>query len=199
MLKRSDWMQVDDSRKTFVSHPLTSKGEPVSLVVLHHSAGWAQPFVEKLRAIERQHTDGEFYDFAYNFAVSNLGDTAEGRGATTQGGATGNGMDSKSLSVCAVGDYHTDKAHATFVTRAFVEGVAGLLARLVDDGYVTPSFRLAGHGEFKATLCPGGRLTEAIPEIMALTRKRIERGQVQPASGMSDTQKLEAIAAILEA
>lgn len=179
--------------KRVVKHPVTAAGGSVDLVVLHHSVTGAGPLQRVLRAIERYHIGGEFYDIAYNYLVNEEG-SAEGRGALVQGGATGAGMDSKSLSICVLGDYET--AGRDGVSGALVDQLAGLLADLVDMGVLASDFELVPHSQYKATACCGKRLKAEIPRVMRIVHAAI-RGVAEPRK-LTDAQKLAAIKTIIE-
>ena len=201
MLKRAEW-SAGVKPKRVVKHPVTAAGGAVDLVVLHHSVTSAGPLQRVLRAIERYHINGEFYDIAYNYLVNEEG-SAEGRGALVQGGATGAGIDSKSLSICVLGDYET--AGKDGVSTGLVDQIAALLADLVGMGVLASDFELVPHSQYKATACCGKRLKAAIPDVMRLVAGATKAvtgatsGGVKPGGKkLSDAQKLAAIAAILE-
>ncbi len=192
MIKRKHW-SAGVTPKRVVKHPVTSAGGAVDTVVLHHSVTGSEPFETVLRSIERFHINGEFYDIAYNFLMNDK-NTAEGRGAFVQGGATGAGMDASSLSICVLGDYETAGKHV--VSADLVDGLAGLLVDLVKMGVVAPGFNLAAHSDFKATACCGVRLKAEIPRVMRIVHAAIS-GVTEPRK-LTDAQKLKAIEAILK-
>jgi len=192
MIKRKQW-SAGVTPKRVVKHPITSAGGAVDTVVLHHSVTSSEPFETVLRSIERYHISGEFYDIAYNFLLNDK-HTAEGRGAFVQGGATGAGMDSSSLSICVLGDYETAGKHV--VSADLVNGLAGLLVDLVNMGVVAPGFNLAAHSDFKATACCGVRLKAEIPRVMRIVQAAVS-DVIEPRR-LTDAQKLAAIKTILE-
>lgn len=202
MIERDVWRTRGLSPKKVVRHPVTGSGGAVDVVVLHHSVTAPGPLQSVSRSIERYHLGKDYYDIAYNFLVNGEG-ALEGRGARVQGGATGAGMDSKSLSVCVLGNF--EDSGEDEVTVAVRAELVKLLGELVDAGYVAADFTLRAHSEFKATACCGKRLRAAIPSVVEAVR---DRNKVKPAeqldapewlnNGMSDAQKLSAIAAILK-
>lgn len=189
MIKRKQW-SGGVTPKQVVRHPVTSAGDAVDTVVLHHSVTSSTPFETVLRSIERYHISGEFYDIAYNYLL-NDSQAAEGRGGFVQGGATGAGMDASSLSVCVLGNFET-----TEVSDLQIDTLAGLLVELISVGVLSPRFRLAPHSDYKATACCGKNLTAAIPEVMRRVAAAVAAPAVRP--GLSDAQKLQAIEAILK-
>ena len=187
-MKRAEWSK-GVTPKQVVNHPVTYSGGAVSTVVLHHSVTGQSPFLGKVRAIERYHITGEYFDIAYNFLVSaSDGFAVEGRGAVTQGGATGAGIDGQSLSVCAVGNFEADK-----VPTILVDNLVSLLSKLVVDGHVKPGFSLEPHSKYKATACCGKNLVVLIPEIL----RRVAATVAPVSVASSDAQKLAAIREIL--
>jgi hypothetical protein len=124
------------------------------------------------------HIEGGFLDFAYNGAASNADYTyTDGRGPTVLGGATGNGVDASSLSIVAVGDFHTNGKDIP--SAYLVENVASLIVRWMELGHVTPNYSLRPHRDFYATACCGDRLVSKIPEIKALVEyKRTKEEEV---------------------
>ena len=165
---REDWSQR--SAKRVVAHPLTANGEPVSLLVLHHTVTRDSPFFDVLRSVERFHLDGKYYDIAYNGAASNSSDDwTDLRGPLVQGGATGRNaaghyVDGWSLSIVVPGDFQTrGKDNPRPVV---VENVARLIVRWINDGHVNRDFRLEPHRAHYQTSCCGDRLLALIPDIV---------------------------------
>ena len=162
------WKQLHP--KAVTPHPVTAAGGAVDLVVLHHTVTDDEPFFAILRQVERMHINGNFDDFAYNGASSNTEEAyTDGRGPLVQGGATGNGVDRYSLSVVAVGDFHT--ASGQVPTNLLVTNTASLIARWIKLGHVTRDFKLAPHRDYYATACCGDRLVKRIPEIEKLAKE----------------------------
>jgi hypothetical protein len=125
--------------------------------------------VRTLQAIERFHINGDFYDFAYNGAASNSSaEWAEGRGALTQGGATGAGVDAYSLSIVAIGSFHksSDKRFHE-PTDLLVDNTARLIVRWINSGYVSKTFTIEPHRNYYQTACCGDALAARISDIKA--------------------------------
>lgn len=183
-LTRDDW--ADAPAKQVVAHPVTSKGQAVSLVVLHHTVSRDQPFEDILRQVLHQHLAGEYYDFAYNGAASNSSDqNADGRGPLAQGGATGNGVDSYSLSIVAVGQFQPGAKDSNgnllpyqAPSDKLVENVAQLIASWIERGYVAKNFALDPHRKYYATACCGDDLVARIPDIKARVNEIIAGGSI---------------------
>ena len=192
---RSEWTSRPPT--TRVAHRITSNGAAVDEVYLHHSAGGATPFFVRMLAIQGYHMDHkEWYDFAYNAAVSNTERlAANGRGPLTQSGAT-YGHNEDSLSLVAIGDYETEGKDNP--SPDLISNIIDLLAEWIRSGYVSPFFELKPHNAVSATACCGKRLIPYIPTIEAKAKQQAA-DTPEPAPGMTDAQKLAAIAEILAA
>lgn len=200
---RSEWTSGVKASEV-VAHPVTVKGVAVKTVVLHHSVTGRAPALAKARAIEQYHVGPEtdFFDLAYNFLVSASDSSVfEGRGSLVQGGATGAGMDAKSLSVCAIGNFEDSQ-----VPEVLLNNLVDLLSKLVADGFVAADFVLRPHSDFKATACCGVNLVREIPGVVERVRHLGRPAGVGTApvaepvakTAYSDAQKLAWITQILE-
>jgi len=173
---RSAWRRRQPKR--VVPHPVTSAGSAVSLLVMHHTVGSDGPFFPALQSVESQHINGRYDDFAYNGAVSAVEPYhTDGRGPTVLGGATGNGVDSRSLSIVALGDFHN--AGRTAATDLLVSNTADLIVRWIKVGHVSPSFTLDPHRRHYATACCGDRLVNRLPDITKLVATRLGEEDVR--------------------
>jgi hypothetical protein len=180
----NDWKRL--AAKRIVAHPMTSKGYPVPLVVLHHTVTPAYPFLSILQGVDSFHQSGVYNDIAYNGAASNTSDEYTNlRGPLVQGGATGksNGetIDKRSLSLVAVGDFET--AGRDVPTDQLVENVARLIVRWILEGHVTRTFSLEPHRNYRSTACCGERLVARIPEI----RSRVD--EILGTDTITDTEE----------
>ena len=152
-----------------VPHPKTSVGKPVDLVVLHHSVTGVTPFKGTLAAIARGHMNSSYFDIAYNFLTNDV-TMVEGRGGKVQGGATGEhkltgiNMDERSLSLCVLGNFEDKGTHE--VKPGHIQTIAAGLVEMIQQGLLSPGFKIQPHSRFKATACCGKRLEAAIPAIM---------------------------------
>lgn len=159
--------------KRVVPHPVLASGGEVQELVLHHSVTAEAPFLEVVRGIQSYHLDGDegYFDIAYNYLVSSDGpDIAVGRGSA-QGGATGSGVDSRTFSVCFVGDY-SDK----LLGAQEIENLKSLVSYLRGRGLLTSGFVvLNGHGNYRATSCPG-RISEQLKQL----EREVNAGAYRP-------------------
>jgi hypothetical protein len=163
-----DWKVL--AAKRIVSHPMTAKGYPVPLVVLHHTVTTEGPFFKILQSVDRYHQGGVYDDIAYNGAASNTEEFyTDLRGPLVQGGATGkwNGeiIDRRSLSIVVPGDFQTAGKDAP--NAVVVDTVAALIVRWILQGHVTRTFKLEPHRNYHRTSCCGERLMAVIPAIRA--------------------------------
>jgi len=197
LLSRKSWGA--QAAKRINRHPVTADlGMGVKEVFLHHSATGQGPFREKLRAIQNYHLNHPtipYVDIAYNAAASNLEAlTADCRGPELQGGATF-GMNSTSLSICAIGNFEEDQP-----SQILVSNIVGLLRYWIDKGWVDKDFHLRPHsdapGKENATLCCGKYLKPLIPGIERQAKTTpVEAGGLEEI----ETQALKLVALVREA
>lgn len=136
-------------------------------IVIHHSVTDRAIDIDDAknitRAIQKDHLarenpDGtlQFADIAYNYLIG-PGCVLIGRGGTTQGGATGNGWDGRTLSVCVIGDYE----HQTVPL-----DVAATLKEFVDVARAGQStIPVVPHKAHYATECCGKNLIAILPTL----------------------------------
>ncbi len=159
-------------------------GYPVDIVYIHHGAsgfpsdlgdrdGDGVPDGEEAvwRAYQNYHMDTKGWsDIAYNFGVSQSGIVFGGRGWTRQGGATGSPHDTRSISICAIGNFEKrgpSKQLKNAIVRLIVNGVrAGHLKENVD---------IRGHKDASGqkTSCPGSKLYAALDEIQTAVDREL--------------------------
>ena len=189
LLARDDWTTRPPRVRN--PHPITSKGGAVEWVVAHHSVTGTEPLEPILRSIQDDHLDDRgWYDIAYNAAVSNVERlAAHCRGPLLQGGATGRAMDPKSLSICAIGDFHTEGEDDP--TSALLHNMSDLLAMWIKGGYVSPSFSLRPHNKYSATACCGDRLIKLLPTIEAQAKEKA--AGVTPPSTIEATSEISRV------
>lgn len=160
IIGRSGWGALPPNR---IAPPLTQCLE----VVVHHSAtGTASDILDAeaiTLAIQRDHLtrtklDGslEFSDIAYNLLVG-PDVVLLGRGLTQQGGATGNGYDDRTASICVIGNYQTDELGPA-ERRALVYGIQMIWQQF------GPS-PVGAHRDLYATSCPGDHLVAQLASI----------------------------------
>lgn len=150
----------------------------MDLVVVHHSVTPDSRWEDMLRAVERLHIDGQFVDFAYNGAASNVNDEyTDGRGPLVQGGATGNGIDRTSLSVVAVGQFHSSAPNPTPPTEMLLDNIAGLIARWIRAGHVSRDYQIAPHNQYYSTACCGDLLEPLLQDIRKRSLRLVDVAQ----------------------
>lgn len=180
---REGWSSLD--AKVITPHPMTTKGDPVSLIVLHHTVTSPSPFYAVLAAIQRNHLSGKYHDIAYNGAASNASDDfTDLRGPLRQGGATGENRDGRvvdewSLSIVVPGDFET--AGKDNPTAKAIENTAQLIALWHSQGHVADDFTVEPHRDHyqlsngtPRTSCCGRRLLAVIPQIEARAQELIK-------------------------
>lgn len=162
IIGRSGWGALPPNR---IAPPL----KVALTVVVHHSAtGFANDILDAeaiTLAIQRDHLqrtneDGssQFADVAYNLLVG-PDVILLGRGLEQQGGATGNGYDDRTVSICVIGNL-ADNPLPPAERRALVDAI-----RMAWDRYGVTSTE--PHSAFYATSCPGDHLREVLPSIEA--------------------------------
>jgi N-acetylmuramoyl-L-alanine amidase len=149
---------------------------PVSLVVVHHTAGpdlgpaaSEQREVEVVRRIEEQHgapkpKGNGWAGIGYNWLVFPSGRVYEGRGWRREGAHTP-GKNKESVGVAFVMD-----AEATEPTAEAMQACQDLLAFGVLGNHIAPGFEVRGHRDFTATKCPGARLYVRLGQLRAPVR-----------------------------
>lgn len=136
-------------------------------VVVHHSAtGFATDILHaeaETLAIQRDHlarldANGnlQFADIAYNLLVG-PDVVLVGRGIEVQGGATGNGYDDRTVSVCVLGNLQDNELPAA-ERRALIEAV-----RMCWERFGVTS--MEPHRNFYTTSCPGDHLVAQLTAI----------------------------------
>ena len=142
----------------------TPLSTPVAEVWIHHGAGSSADPVAQWRGYQRFHMDSNGWsDIAYNYGVGLGGEILEGRGADRKGGGTGDPEDSRSYSVCFVGNFEAERP-----TKAAIEACAELLRHLIAEGKLRADFRIYGDRDTNQTACPGRHLYARLSDIRAL-------------------------------
>ena len=137
---------------------------PVPEVWVHHGAGSSADPVAQWRNYQRFHMDANGWsDIAYNYGIGLGGEVLEGRGADRKGGGTGDPEDSRSYSVCFVGNFEIERP-----TKAALDACAELLRWLIAEGKLRPDFTIHGDRDTNQTACPGRHLYERLSDIRAL-------------------------------
>jgi hypothetical protein len=175
----------------------TPKGRPNpwKWIVIHHSAtptGGAKAF-------DRMHKQKGWDELGYHFVVGNGTDTADGlvevgpRWPKQKWGAHAKTPDNRynnyGIGICLVGNFDKERP-----TQAQVQSLARLVAHLMKT-YKIPADRIIGHGETKATECPGKNVHLADIRKLALQYAGLpdETGTAKTASAsgelLTDIQK----------
>jgi hypothetical protein len=136
-------------------------------IVIHHSAtpsGGAKAF-------DRMHRDKGWDELGYHFVVGNGTDTGDGqvevgsRWPKQKWGAHAKTPDNRfnktGIGICLVGNFDTERP-----TRAQMASLSHLVAYLMKT-YHIPADHVIGHGDTKATDCPGRNLHVAEVRRMA--------------------------------
>jgi hypothetical protein len=148
ILSRTDWgARPLDGRARNMNGAATR-------LIIHHSDGSSDPFVDGLKGVERQHMDVKGWSGpAYNTAAGvRAGEMAELRGWGTKTIAT-LGANDGSWTICAIGDFED---HDT--PGPLLENIAALGAEAIRRGHLAKGFAITGHKDHGATACPGKHL-----------------------------------------
>jgi hypothetical protein len=141
--------------------PTASKQGGWRWIVIHHSAtpgGGA-------RAFDKMHKAKGWDELGYHFVIGNGTDTGDGqvevgpRWPRQKWGAHAKTPDNRfnnyGIGICLVGNFDNERP-----TRAQMQSLSRLVAHLMKT-YRIPADRVLGHGETKATDCPGRHLSIA--------------------------------------
>lgn len=165
IIGRSGWGALPPNR---IAPPL---GNVLEIVVHHSATGRATDILDAeaiTLAIQRDHLRRvddqgglQFADIAYNLLVG-PDVVLLGRGLEVCGGATGNGYDDRTVSICVIGNYQDDELGAP-ERRGLVDAI-----RMVFDRHaVCP---VGAHRDLYATSCPGDHLVQQLASIEAEAR-----------------------------
>lgn len=160
------------------AYNLPSRNVPVKVVYVHHGAGMVADSMKDLdgdgipdleesvwKSYQLYHmfTRG-WTDIAYNFGVGLSGSVLRGRGWVRQGGATGSPDDSFSLSICAIGNFETQRP-----SKEMVEAIVLWILTGIEKGYIHPDVEIRGHKDKPyGTACPGKNLYARLPTIRSM-------------------------------
>lgn len=154
------------------------KTRPVRKVFIHHGATFAPfelqdedgdgiPDVEERiwKGYQRFHmVTRKWSDIAYNFGVGQSGSVLEGRGWLRIGGATGHPEDQNSLSICAIGNFQTQRP-----TEALINAIVLWIITGIELGHIHPDAEILGHKDKPyGTSCPGRYLYAELPNIRSM-------------------------------
>ncbi|CAK1546224.1 unnamed protein product [Leptosia nina] len=134
---------------------------PLDLVIIQHTV---TPFcssdgtcAEAARNIQTYQIDElNYWDLGMSFLIGGNGKIYEGAGWLHVGAHT-YGYNSKSIGISFIGNYNNDDP-----TAAQLDAVKALLRCGVEEGHLTPDFKVVGHKQLIATQSPGRRLYQVI-------------------------------------
>ena len=145
LVRRGSWAKAPP-----IVSRLNRIDRPFSEFTIHHSDTTHRPGPEGIR---RAHVDGERYgDVGYHFLIGPDGTVWEGRSLRYQGAHAGEGRNEGKLGICLLGDFEEARP-----TRAALDSLERLVRHLSAELDI-PLRSVRGHGELKATLCPGRHL-----------------------------------------
>jgi hypothetical protein len=135
-----------------------------STVFIHHSVTnpTGDPKADA-RQIQNFHMDSRKYsDIAYTLLVHPDGTVLEGRtvGGQAAQGAHTSGYNSKSIAICAIGNYEVSS-----VPNKLIAGINEALAYAIDRKWVTENPKIRPHSDVGFTACCGKNLKKRLNEI----------------------------------
>ncbi len=164
--------------------PNTTKSDGWRWIVIHHSAtpsGGA-------RAFDKMHKAKGWDELGYHFVVGNGTDTADGqvevgpRWVKQKWGAHAKTPDNRfnnyGIGICLVGNFDTERP-----TKAQMQNLSKLVAFLMKT-YHIPADRVIGHGDTKATDCPGRNVH--IADVRRMANQQLASGDA-PADTVAQT------------
>ena len=156
ILARAQWR----ARKPVSSRLDPAKGT-YNRITIHHTAevpgtrfdGSLSDSIDVMRTVQRVHMDNRNYgDIGYHFLVDSQGRIFEGRSLRYQGAHAGGANNRRNLGICLIGNFE----HRSPSAKA-MNTLDDLLRTLRRKHGIARS-AIVGHGELKATECPGPSL-----------------------------------------
>ncbi len=167
-----DWIPVVEAR-------------PWRWIVIHHSA----TSFGSAAIIDRWHRDRGFDELGYHFVIGNGTNSGDGqvevgpRWPVQKHGAHDRTPDNRfnefGIGICLVGNFDI-----THPTARQMQSVAKLVAFLMKTYHIPPE-RVLGHGDTKATECPGRNMSVAEVRVMA-GRILAENGVAAPPDNVAE-------------
>lgn len=157
IISRQEWKAREPKNVT----PIRSNYLPVPFVVIHHSAVHTgckgEECVKAVRGYQNYHMDQQKWDdIGYNFLVSPEGEVFEGAGWGIM--ATHSPpYNRRSVGICIIGNYMD-----AVPTQQSLKAVQDLIKEGVQTNEIKQNYRLIGHRQGVATLCPGDKLFDII-------------------------------------
>ncbi len=159
---------TDDGDKQFKDANLTfrgrlSKRNSTEYIFLHHAAGDGS-----VLAIHNAHLALGWSGIGYNFYVRKDGSIWKGRGLDTVGAHAGGNYNSRSVGVCAEGNFQREFMFET-QKRSLIELLAYVWSEY-------PQAKVVGHRDMDYTACPGrnypfGEIVSGAQKLMAAKPK----------------------------
>lgn len=118
----------------------------IDYVVVHHSASKRSTTFEEVR---EWHLAKGWKDIGYHFFIDGKAKLHYGR-PIDQIGAHAKGHNSNSIGICIAGDNTKDRSSWTADQIDILKGLIAALRTVLKD-----NFKVVGHRELVATLCPG--------------------------------------------
>ncbi|XP_018561260.1 peptidoglycan-recognition protein 2 [Anoplophora glabripennis] len=155
IITREEWNATDPKIKENL------KEDPPPYVVVHHSVTNTCKTTADCKALMRSVQDyhmntNDWEDIGYNFLIGNDGNIYEGRGWGIHG-AHAIPYNSRSLGICLIGNFEDNKPQNNQL-----KALKKLIECSVEENKLTTDYRLIGHSQATATLCPGKYLFEEI-------------------------------------
>lgn len=150
-------MKINDAGLTFKGR--LSKRNSTEYIFLHHAAGDGS-----VLAIHNAHLALGWSGIGYNFYVRKDGSVWKGRGLDTVGAHAGGNYNSRSVGICAEGNFQKE-----FMFEAQKQSLIELLAYVWSE---YPQAKVVGHRDMDYTACPGrnypfGEIVSGAQKLMA--------------------------------
>ncbi|KAG5671295.1 hypothetical protein PVAND_001500 [Polypedilum vanderplanki] len=134
----------------------------IPFVIIHHSYRPAVSFDsaecgKAMRIMQDMHQlTNDWNDIGYSFAICGDGKIYQGRGYNVIG-AHAPRYNDKSIGICLIGDWRFE-----LPPEQMLKATKDLIAYSLENGYLSPNYKVLGHRQVRATECPGQRLYEEI-------------------------------------
>ena len=165
-------MVIQDAGLTFKGR--LSKRSSTALIFLHHAAGDGS-----VLAVHNYHLALGWSGIGYNFYVRKDGSVWKGRGLDTVGAHAGGNYNSRSVGICAEGNFQKE-----FMFEAQKQSLIELLAYVWSE---YPQAKVVGHRDMDYTACPGrnfpfGEIVSGAKQLMAAEPKPEPKPEDPPAT-----------------
>ena len=159
----------------------TPQRRPVDHVFIHHGATFLEDHSQEgeariIRAYQKYHFGKSWADLAYSHMVGvESGRVYEARGWFNRPGATKH-WNHRSYAICLIGDTTRQEISSTAV-----KAIKDLIKHGVEQGYITPDFKLRGHRDVANKDCPGRSAYAKLDEMRPFVEARKIPKLVPPA------------------